>query len=323
MRQFKPMLASDYDESKIVVPCILQPKIDGVRAMHMVGQLTGRSLRPHANKHTTAFFSHPALAGFDGEMAADHETHPNLCTLTSSALNSIQGTPDIIWHLFDYITEETKDLAYAVRYARLQGRLAELKQNPDLDHITQCLRIVPTVLCQSIEEFHEVKEHWLDEGYEGMITRRPEAPVKFGRSTVREGGLLRVKGFIEAEAVITGITEGRTNLNEAKKNELGHTERSTHQENMVPNGQVGSLQGQMLADVYDPQIKTKLLLAKGQDVTIAPGKMTAKERAHFFENPHEIVGHAVKFKFFPKGGKDKPRFPTYVTIRPASDMGGE
>ena len=319
--QFKPMLASDWDENKITFPCAAQPKIDGVRAMHMLGGLTGRSLKKHANKHTTEKFSHPALAGLDGEMAADDVTHPDLCTLTSSALSSIQGEPDIRWYLFDYVTERTELMPYQERYLAMLDRVHELKD--EVEHLAMHLKIVPSVVCNNMEELLALEELWLDEGYEGVIIRKPDAPFKRGRSTVREGGLLRIKRFIEEEAEVIGIEEGQTNLNEKQTNELGNSFRSTHQENMVPNGQVGSLTCRMLKDVFDPQKKDKLLLAKGQIVTVSPGKMTADQRKYYFQNPHEIVNQIVKFKFFPKGGKDKPRFPTYVTIRPKSDMGGE
>jgi DNA ligase-1 len=321
--QLKPMLASDWDEAKIKFPCGLQPKIDGVRGLNMTGRLTGRSLKEHKNRHSTNLFSHPALAGLDGEFAAEVETHPELCTLTSSALSRIDGEPQLTWHLFDYVTPETVAYAYKDRYSHLEGRVAALKLYPDLRDFTAALRVVPLVVCHSMEELLEHENRWLDVGYEGVIIRDLGGMHKQGRSTVREGGLLRIKRFIEEEAEVIGIEEGQTNLNEKQTNELGNSFRSTHQENMVPNGQVGSLTCRMLKDVFDPQKKDKLLLAKGQIVTVSPGKMTADQRKYYFQNPHEIVNQIVKFKFFPKGGKDKPRFPTYVCIRPKSDMGGE
>lgn len=319
----KAMLASDWDETKIKFPCGLQPKIDGVRGLNTTGRLTGRSLKEHKNKHATERFSHPALVGLDGELAAGKETHPNLCRLTSSALNRIGGEPQLMWHLFDYVTTETAGLGYAERYARLQARLLRVLADSSLDHLTIDLGIVPLVHCFNMQELLEHEARWLDEGYEGVIIRDLKGTHKQGRSTVKEGGLLRIKRFIEEEAVVIGIEEGQTNLNEKQTNELGNSFRTTHQENMTPNGQVGSLLCRMLKDVFDPRVEDKLLLAAGQDVLVSPGKLTAEQRKYYFENPHEIVGQTIKFKFFPKGIKDKPRFPTHVCIRDASDMGGE
>ena len=85
----KPMLATDADLDKLPsAPYIIQPKIDGVRGLNMYGELTGRSLKKHRNKYTTSFYSHSSLIGLDGELAAERETHPDLCRITSSPLLS-------------------------------------------------------------------------------------------------------------------------------------------------------------------------------------------------------------------------------------------
>jgi hypothetical protein len=73
----------------------------------------------------------------------------------------------------------------------------------------------------------------------------------------------------------------------------------------------------MLADVV---WEGKTDLEKHQLITVSPGNMDHAMRKHYWENPTEIVQHAIKFKFFPKGIKDKPRFPTYVCHRSAEDM---
>jgi DNA ligase-1 len=170
---------------------------------------------------------------------------------------------------------------------------------------------------RDLEELNDLDAKWLEEGYEGSVICDPLGIHKQGRSTVREGGKLRIKRFVDAEAVVIGVTEGETNLNEAKINELGLTERSTHQANMVPNGMVGTLTCQALADIED---KGGLLIAKGQEVTVSAGRLTADERRHYLANPAEIVGRTIKFQFFPKGIKDKPRFPTFQSFRAPEDM---
>jgi DNA ligase-1 len=156
-------------------------------------------------------------------------------------------------------------------------------------------------------------------GYEGVIVRCLKGLYKHGRSTVKQMWLLRGKDFIDFEFVATRITEGRTNLNEATTNERGLTERSTHQENMVPNGMVGNLIGNVCKDVKDPQTK-QVLLTAGQEVTVSPGEMDHTMRKHYFENQHLILGQINKAKFFPKGHKDKPRFPIWQSLRAAEDM---
>jgi DNA ligase-1 len=128
-----------------------------------------------------------------------------------------------------------------------------------------------------------------------------------------------VKPWADAEILVTGITEGNMNANEAKKNSLGRTERSSAAAGLVPNGQVGSIQGTMLADFID-SISGKLLFTKGLPVTVGSGEMTVKEAEYYFQHPEEILGHVVKFKHMTHGVKDQPRFPTYMSHRLPQDM---
>jgi DNA ligase-1 len=309
------MLASDAVEDKIVFPCIAQPKIDGVRGLNMLGPLTGRSLKTHANIHTTNFFSMGAFRGFDGEMAAEHECHPELCRLTTSALSRIEGEPWIMWHLFDYVTDETKDLPYIDRMSHLFERLKFLqKVHPVL---SAHLKMVESHVCQNMEQLLTLDNKWLDMGYEGTIVRRPDGMHKQGRSTVREGGLLRIKRFIEEEAVVEQIIEGEANGNEATINELGQTERSTHQANMTPNGMVGAMMCKLLKDVV---WKDKVLFTAGQVIKVGAGRMPHDDRSRYFQNPSLLTGQIIKFKMFPIGCYNKPRFPTFQSIRMASDV---
>lgn len=313
----KPMLAEDFVEDKLVGPWIAQPKVDGVRGMNMLGIFTGRSLKTHKNIYTTKFYSRSTLIGLDGEVAAELETHPDLCRITSSALSTIAGEPYTVWWLFDYVVNETKDLPYEQRLVALQRKVDALYH---IDNkVWHHLRVMPSKLCHTLDELYAFEDWALNAGYEGICIRRPSAPHKQGRSTVREGGLLRIKRFVEAEAKVISLVEGETNGNEAQKNELGKTFRSSHQANMVPNGQVGSLTCELLEDIVDTRTKTTIL-QKGQTITVSPGNMDHPTRKQYFENPSLIVQKIIKFKFFPKGLKDKPRFPTFVTIRSKEDM---
>ena len=124
---------------------------------------------------------------------------------------------------------------------------------------------------------------------------------------------------IEEDAKVISITEGESNQNDPLINERGLQYRQTLASGMVPNGMVGSMQCELLKDVKDPVTKA-VILNKGDIVTVSPGKMTNDEAALYFDRPELLVGKVIKFKFFPKGIKDKPRFPTYVAHRDPVDM---
>jgi DNA ligase-1 len=298
------MLASDAIEDKLLFPVILQPKIDGVRGLNMGTGLTGRSLKRHKNRYTTDLYSHPSLVGLDGELAAERDTHPDLCRLTSSALGTIKGEPYTLWWLFDYVMLGGSQELYSVRYKALEARVRYLRETT---HPLACfLRVVPSVLCTSLAQLLEQETVWLNMGYEGVIIRDPNGVHKSGRSTPKEGGLLRIKRFIEEDAVVEQIIEGDSNENEAQINERGLQFRSSHQENKIPNGMVGSL---ICKDVKS-----------GKEMTVAAGKMTHEERLLFFADQKLLIGKTIKYKHFPKGVKDKPRFPTFQSLRADSDI---
>lgn len=315
MPEFKPMLACDWIEDRIKFPCLLQPKIDGVRSLNRDGRLVGRSLKKHENTFTTSQFSSLFLHGIDGEMHLGEDIYnPDLCRLTSQALRTREGEPDIFWTAFDLYTETTKDMLYFERYQKLQEMIQRLP-----DSFKKRVKLVENIWVNSIDEILTIEDSWLEQGLEGAIIRDPYQQYKHGRCGKTHMGAWRIKRFIEEEALVIGIEEGMHNANEAKTNELGRTERSTHQENMIPNGLVGNLKCVLLKDVVDPNTG-KLLFTKGTEITVSPGNMNHEMRKYYFDNPHEILQKIIKFKLFPKGIKDKPRFPTFVTIRNENDL---
>ncbi len=305
------MLASDADMGRIRFPCLAQPKIDGVRAINFTGTLTGRSLEPHANAGITEFFSAPDFLHMDGEMASGRPNDPDLCRRTTSNINRHAGPLGGKWFLFDYARD--MEAPYVERLAAL------------FDHVSRALRpeqrqvigVVPSIQCRSLDHLLAVDDYFVCQGFEGTIVRDPWGLYKHGRSTVKEGGLLRVKRFIEAEAIVTKIYEGEANNNEAQRDARGLVKRSTHQANMAKNGMVGSMLCIAVSDVHH---LGSVLFKKDQLFMVSAGRMTRAERVHFWNNQNQLLAKVIKFKTFPTGVKDKPRFPTFQTLRMKSDL---
>lgn len=311
----KPQLAEDAILDQVKFPCIVQPKIDGVRALNLNGTLTGRSLKKFEGFGVTEMWSLPQFQHLDGEMTlgAKPNCGNRLCSMTTGAIGrfkDVTEVPDLHWWVFDYLADPS--LPYSARYTLLSVKVEELGY-PRIHLVPRSVHVgTRGLLDATIAEF-------FDNGYEGAIIRNPDAPYKPGRATLKGQELWRVKSWADAEILVTGITEGEVNGNEAKKNALGRTERSSAKAGMVANGQIGSIQGVMLADFHDP-FTGKLMFAKGLPITVGSGEMTVAEAEHYFKNPKKIVGHVVKFKHMTHGVKDKPRFPTYISHRLPQDM---
>ena len=310
----KPQLASDAVLSAVKYPTILQPKIDGVRALNETGTLTGRSLDPFKGFGITEYWSRPEFQYLDGEMTlgADAASSERLCSLTTGALGAFKGVTsmaDVYLHCFDWLAEP--NLPYSQRYEMLKAYVEKL------DHPR--VHLVPLHIANNREELDALIARFFDEGYEGAIIRNLDAPAKEGRPSKVKQELVRVKGWMDSEMLVTGFTEGQTNTNEAKTNTLGRTERSSAKDGMVPNGMIGSIHGTMIGDCFHP-ITGEKLFADGLPITIGTGTMTDAELLDYFKHPEKLVGHQVKFKHLAHGTKTLPRMGQYLSHRLPQDM---
>ena len=296
----KPILATDFDEAKITYSILAMPKIDGVRGLHLYGKpsLTGRSLKPFGNKLVPLVF--PNLEGIDGELTYGDPTASDLCRTTTSVVNTHDDdrAHSLVLNAFDYITPDTVHLGYLARYQALQQLL--------LTNYNTNVRLIPYQVVHSLAELLAYEANCLQQGYEGVILRSPDGIYKNGRTTLREGTYLRIKRFTQEDAIVLSLVEAMENTNEAIVNELGHTERSTHQSNLIPKGMIGSL--------------TCLDVKSGKQITVGPGKLTHEERTHYWQHPNELVGRTISYKSFPKGQMNLPRFPTFESIRIQEDL---
>jgi DNA ligase-1 len=314
MSAFKPQLAKDYNEDKLKFPLYVLPKVDGVRMINLKGEALGRSLKPHGNLYTTDKFSNYFFDGLDGEMVlGNNPTAPNLCSNTSGAISRIKGEPEMYWWCFDLLNDQTKELGYIDRYRKMFRKVHELQLVGYVNILA-----MPIAMVRDLDELKTYEDDYLIQGYEGVIIRSPEAKYKQGRSSSTKADYWRIKRFTDAEAICTSLNEGDTNLNEAKVNELGHTERSSHKGNLQNNGMIGSLSCTLIEDLFSTT--GELQVKAGTVITVSPGVLTLEERKYYWENKQDMVGKVIKFKSFAFGNKDKPRFPTYLSQRVQSDM---
>jgi DNA ligase 1 len=296
----KPHLACDADLKLVKFPVYVQPKIDGVRALHINGSFCGRSLKPFANKNLMGYFNRPIFSGLDGELTIGSLLDGETCRRTTSGTNTIDGPPgsEFVYNVFD-IGQYNR--TYEARRAELRAYVDDLRST-DICNV----RLVSIDWANNANEVLELHAKYLALGYEGSILRDPKGHYKSGRGTAREAAFLRIKDFHDAEALVLSIEESDENLNEATINELGHTTRSSHKENKRKNGMLGRM---ICRDI-----------TTGDTITVAPGKMTHEERKFYWENPDEVVGKLVKYKTMGYGKKDKPRFPTFQVFRSEIDM---
>lgn len=301
MSLFKPMLADKLEPPFILSPAkfplYASPKLDGIRATVQNGIVYARSLKPIPNKWVQQVLGRLEYNGLDGELIVGDPT-TDCFNVTGSEVGRRDGQPAFKFYVFDYFGPYPFDM-----------RLTKLKEMVAAD--TQgVLVLVPQVLVFDPAQLIALEKEWLEAGYEGTMIRAVSSPYKQGRSTVKEGYLLKLKRFMDAEGEIVGFIEQMTNLNEAKINELGYVSRSTHKDNKKPAGMLGSFVVRHISDNSYSGVEHK----------VSPGCLTQDECRQVWEQRHQLVGKIVKFKYFPTGTKDKPRFPEFIGWRDEWDM---
>lgn len=290
------MLASPANLEKLKFPLLVSPKLDGIRATVVNGQLVSRKLKPIPNEATRKAFESHALEGLDGELIVGSETDHDVYRKTNSGIMTVAGDPRARFFVFD---KWDSDDSFLTRNGKIYQTLAG---NLDVYEAARVVQ-VEQEYALNMDDLLDIEQRTLAKGYEGLMLRDPQARYKFGRSTPKEGILLKLKRFTDSEAVILDVVEEMANLNEATYDERGYTKRSSHQDNKVGKGRMGAL---VVRD-----------LVSGVEFQIGTG-FSAADRAEFWEQ--DMRGKIVKYKSFSIGVKDKPRFPSFLGLRSEIDL---
>lgn len=289
----KPMLAGKCsDTTKLRYPVICSPKIDGIRALKIDGKILSRSFKSIPNDHIRTTLEAMLPEGADGEIIAG-----TTFQAVTSAVMGHEGTPAFTFWQFDHVSAAGLSEPYHARLARMAN----------LGCFVGPVRLVPTQTINSDDELMAYEAKCLAEGWEGVMIRDPNGPYKCGRSTEREGWLLKLKRFTDAEAEIIGFEERCHNTNEATINELGHTKRSSAQAGKVPAGTLGNFQ------VRDCKTGVTFGIGTGEGMTDAFRQMVWNDLPAY-------LGRLIKYKYQECGSKDAPRLPIFVGFRDPIDL---
>ena len=285
----KPMLAGNYDASKAKFPYIATPKIDGIRFLMVNGVAVSRTFKPIRNNYLQRVLSETLPDGVDGEI-----TVGDTFQSSTSGVMSIEGEPDFKVWLFDYLDPNQDEiLPYYLRILNF----------PTFPNNGQYILLSGTTI-KNQEELDAFEGICLEEGYEGIMLRDPMGTYKFGRSTVRDNILLKVKRFLDDEAVVIDIEEKMHNENEAQKDAFGRTKRSSSILGLVGANTTGTL-----------IVENK----EGQVFGIGSG-LNDLMRDEIWNNREKYLGRLVKYKYFPQGVKELPRHPVFLGFRDEEDL---
>lgn len=294
----RPMLAEAVENIEdIKYPILASPKLDGIRCVIVNGVALSRKFKPIPNKYVRETLSHLHLSGLDGELMIKGKDFNSI----QSEIMSEEGKPDFAFMAFDFVRDDLKK-PFTRRLMNLTELCVTLQSNPKFNMI----ETVPHRLISSYKELLAFEQECVDAGYEGIMIRSCDSPYKCGRSTLREGYLLKLKRFYDAEAEIIGFEEQMHNDNIQEENELGLSKRSSKKAGLVPAGTLG---------------KFKVKSQDGVEFEVGTGLGLTKElRQEIWNNQSKYLGKMIKYKY--QGmSKTKPRFPVWLGFRDDNDMG--
>ena len=292
---FAPTLAQSYAGGELPFPLYASLKLDGVRAYCKDGNVLSRKLIHIPNRFVQTVFSDLRLNNLEGELIVGKPNEHETFQRTSGAVRRFEDEPDVTLNVFD-----------VAMVACFEDRLNYIKSLPVMPRV----KVIDQVLINCNDELVAFKDKAFKDKYEGVILRRPQGIYKTGRTSLDSADFLKIKPVEDAEAIIIDIVEGNKNTNEKQFDELGHSKRSTHKDNLKPNDTLGYF---------------VLQRADGGVFNCGGGRFNHKQRKHIFDNKHLYIGKTLKYSFLNHGmkpdekGRLVPRQPIALGFRDSFD----
>lgn len=291
-KQIKPLLACEVPLDDVKFPVYVSTKLDGIRCLIIDGVAYSRSLKPIRNKFIQSIIGKQEYNGLDGELIVGNVYDKDVFQKTTSGVMSEKGEPTFTFYVFDDFTNNEVD--YSKRLERLLERNLYGKDGIVTLH---------QELYTSKEQVDKLLQRELELGGEGLILRSPIGKYKYGRSTPKEQLSVKLKFFCQDEFEVLGFTERMHNANQAKINELGLQERSSHKDNLIPMNTLGSL-----------------ILKYGDDSFQMGTGFTDEQRQEIWDNRDKYLGKLASVRYMSVGLKERPRIPSFIGWRDNDDI---
>lgn len=187
--EFRPMLAVDYAPERTAFPVLTQPKLDGVRCIAMwhnsrlvMLSRSGKKLKiPHIATALKTWLPKNLIA--DGELYLHGAGFQKITSMVKRADKLLE------FHVFDMIKKLEKRTPFRSRLALMNTAATDGQ-----------IVMVPTQIAHNSGEINNAHDLAVENGYEGLIVRAPDAWYQPGRCA----GLQKIKTFRDDEFEICG-----------------------------------------------------------------------------------------------------------------------
>ena len=297
-QSFAPMLASTYVGENLTFPVLVTPKIDGVRAIKLNGKLVSRSLKQIPNIAIRTLIERilPEDGIFDGELSVDSDFQKTVSAVMS--VNTVLPN-NLKFYWFDWVQNSNFDMPY---YLRVLSMNDYVKNNKELRKLKIIVPLIPAQV-DNIEELSLFEEASIRKGYEGVVVRSYAGRYKCGRSTMREGIMIKIKRFEDFEATIIDTEELLHNLNQEQRDNFGRMQRSSAKGNKIKSGTLGAI----VARAHN-----------GNIFKIGTG-FSSQQRYELWASSNDLVGKLVKYRSAGTSKDNVPKCAVFLGLRHQDD----
>ena len=312
-------------------PMLATPKVDGVRALIVDGKLVSRSFKPIPNDKIRKTLEDLLPEGADGELSCG-----DLYDTTSVVMTRHADVKVFTFYWFDWAYDldapyeaRVKAMAtFKIDKQTINKAMATFKidkqtinnNNTQTNNSTiplvsgvvdcsvvcvSCVRIYPLMpkTINNIKDLQYYESYVLNEGFEGLVVRKPNGRYKCGRSTLKEGLMIKIKRQEDYEAIVVGTEELMLNTNDSYADNFGHAKKSSAKKGLCKSGKLGAI-----AAATDD----------GDVFRIGTG-FTDAQRKDLWISRQLLLGMIVKYRCTGRGIKNLPRCPVFAGFRHADD----
>lgn len=281
MKSFRLMKGETAELDKLQFPMLGQVKWDGIRCgvTPERGPITN-TLKTLPNDFIRERIAH--LTYHDGEIITYTDGAIDPLNVVQSKVMSKDGTPDFRFMCFDHF-EHVKEPYWK--------RIERLATAPSY------------AVINTIEDLNHYEESIVALGHEGIMLRCPNSPYKFGKATVKENWLLKIKRMHDMEGIVVGFVELMLNENEQTTDDRGLAKRSDSKNGKVPGNTLGAM---------------IILLSTGITFELGGG-LSDELRLEIWNNKMKYLTQIVTFKYQRIGPNGKPLLPVFKAFRHRDD----
>jgi DNA ligase-1 len=302
---FKPQLAPNetVNLDTLAYPLMASTKIDGIRMIVRDGKLFTRSLKPQMSSSIQSRFAFLAEYSKDNNILLDGELYS-----PSISFSELSGqcraynasiAADLAFYCFDLLHEPCEKIQQRTYKERVIHIVCA-----ETSIMNDYFQVVHTKVVNSRKEVEDYFEEVLAQGYEGLILRNPKSGYKFGRGTIKEGIIFKLKPFITMDDKIVDIiqaTEVRDGA-EKKINELGRSVTSKKKDDRILIEKAAAF-----VVMYNG-LPLKVTIAESDE-----------KKIEIWKHQKNYIGKYVEYKGLKIGMKDLPRSCNTIRMRPDKD----